>query len=520
MTKITVDTAAPGPDLDMGRFVCIGQAGWTDRPIPVEHTESLRNLKMKFIRLFVQEYFHVHPRRGVYEWGRLDKAIEAVLACGAKPVMCICIKPKVLFPDANERSVHPRSYAEWRRLIRAMVRHCNVEKKHGIEYWEVGNEPDIGGGGGCPYLFTPEDYPVYYEQTVRAIRKADPAAKVGGPAIARSFSTPPSPAHPQGVAASPILPALLDRVVKKKLPLDFVSWHRYSDDPEEFRKSIRYVHGLLAERGLKCETSLNEWNIGLRANMMMHLGHPEYQPCFVIDVVNAMIEEGLSNACYWHIRSLNIGMGGMDFLGATEKGVVYAANYNSNLLAVFDSQGNARPVYYAFKMLSRLAGRRAAVGYSGGNARALAAYDAENDSVAVLVWNFAKAECRAEKVRLAIKVKRGVYSLCEYRLDAKCPGNTEDERLKTVRWVDYTPETEEFLETLELPPYGVAMLRLKFRGCPSKPAAQAPAARRGPDHNDVTAESTAVTTRKRAWPQSRAVNGRPSAVAARRKTRR
>ena len=67
MTKITVDTAAPGVDLDIGRFVSIGQAGWTERPIPVEHVESLRNLKMKFIRLFVQEYFHVHPRRGVYE---------------------------------------------------------------------------------------------------------------------------------------------------------------------------------------------------------------------------------------------------------------------------------------------------------------------------------------------------------------------------------------------------------------------------------------------------------------------
>lgn len=486
MTEIIVDTGQLGEDLDIGRH-SIGQGGLSDRSTVAMHADELRNLNPKYIRLFVQEYYHVYPDHGVYDWRKLDESVKAILDVGAQPVMCICFKPKVLFPKVDETIVHPDSYEEWQTLISEMVRHYNVKKKCGIQYWEVANEPDLGGGGGCPYLFTPESYPIYYEKTVRAIREADPAAKVGGPAIARSFSTPPSPAHPSGVAASPLLPAFLEAVAAKELPLDFVSWHRYSDDPEEFRKTIHYVEGLLQQNGLSCETTINEWNIGLRGNVMKHHRHPEYQPCFVIDVIKIMIDEGVSSSCYWQLRNLPVRKGLLDFLGEKELGIINAANHSHNRISVFDNQGVARPVYFAFKLLSRLVGRRARAEHSGGNAKSLATYDPELDAVNVLVWNFATEKCRREEVRLRVKVKRGVYNLAQYLLDAKTTGNAEDQRLEVIDWQDNTEETDEIGESLELEPYGVRMIRLKFRGCPSLKAATPAAPARSPDQRPVTA---------------------------------
>lgn len=487
MATITVDSRTLGDDLDIGRF-SIGQGGLSDLPTVADHAHELRNLNLKYIRLFVQEYYHVYPDHGVYDWRKLDKAVDAILDIGAKPVMCLCLKPRVLFPKLDDTVVHPERYDEWQTLIAEMVRHYQVDKQAGIQYWEVGNEPDIGGGGGAPYLFTPEDYILYYEKTVEAVRRADPAAKVGGPAIARSFSTSPSPAHPSGVEASPLLPAFLEAVARKKLPLDFVSWHRYSDDPEEFRKTIHYVKGLLRRYNLSCETTINEWNIGLRGNQMKHLQHPEYQPCFMLDVTRIMIDEGVTSGGYWQLRNLPVRKGLLDFLGEKENGCINAANYHHNLISVFDNQGVARPVYFAFKLLSRLTGKKAEVACSEGPAKALASYDPDQDAVNILLWNFAPVDCRKAEVALRIKVKRGSYSRVVWRLDAKTTGNAEDERLKIIEWVDYTDEADEFDSVVHLEPYDVLMIRMKFRGCPSLKAAKPAASVRRPVERDVIAQ--------------------------------
>src|SRR5205085_3744235 len=142
--------------------------------------------------------------------------VDTILKTGEKPLMCICFKPKVLFPTINHNIVDPNAYPEWKNLISAMVRHYQ-KRGDGIEYWEIANEPDIGESGGCPYRFTSENYPRYYQHTAAAILRADPEARVGGPAVANS--------------RSPILPALLEFCHTNNAPIHFVSWHIYSSDP-------------------------------------------------------------------------------------------------------------------------------------------------------------------------------------------------------------------------------------------------------------------------------------------------
>jgi len=70
---------------------------------------------------------------------------------------------------------------------------------------------DIGEDGGCPYRFKPDSYVRYYQHTAAAILRAEPEARVGGPALAN--------------VRSPLLPALLDAAQTNRTPVHFVSWH-------------------------------------------------------------------------------------------------------------------------------------------------------------------------------------------------------------------------------------------------------------------------------------------------------
>ena len=181
--ELVVDTTQTIGEIDLTRYA-LGQGGLSEKPMIDAHIDQLARLQPRTIRLFVQEYFDLYPEPGRYHWDTLDHSIEAILATGARPLLCLCFKPRVLFPKIEQDVVHPTSYKEWEKLVFELVKHCNQRRRYGVEYWEVGNEPDIGKDGGCPYRFKPEDYVAYYTRTANAILRADPKARVGGPALA------------------------------------------------------------------------------------------------------------------------------------------------------------------------------------------------------------------------------------------------------------------------------------------------------------------------------------------------
>lgn len=204
--------------------------------------------------------------------------------------MCLCFKPRVLFPAIDQRQVEPNDYDAWEKLVYELVRHYSQRHPGRVRYWEVGNEVDIGESGGCPYLFQPDSYVRHYRHTAAAILRADPDARVGGPALAS--------------VRSPILPALLAACDRERIPLHFLSWHIYSSSPTAIRNTIEYARSLLKEHpGLKpVETILDEWNMNLSDPPM----NPAFQPCFVLETAWQMKEAGLDWSCYYHIRDYHV----------------------------------------------------------------------------------------------------------------------------------------------------------------------------------------------------------------------
>ena len=108
----------------------------------------------------------------------------------------------------------PKDYAKWEELVYNFAKH--LVDRYGVNevsqwYFEVWNEPNIDFWTGEPKQAT---YFELYDHAARAIKRADPRLRVGGPATAQAAWIPEMIAHS----------------VEARVPLDFVSTHVYGND--------------------------------------------------------------------------------------------------------------------------------------------------------------------------------------------------------------------------------------------------------------------------------------------------
>ena len=306
----------------------------------------------------------------------------------------------------------------------------------GIQYWEITNEPDMGEDGGCPYRFKPDNYNTYYKHTAAAVLRADPTARVGGPALANW--------------KSPILPSFLDFCDREKVPVHFVSWHGYSNDPQSFRRSTEGVKKLLAMHpSLHVETMLNEWNLAL---MKPDADNLAVQPAFVVETIWNMIEAGLDYSCYYHIRDYHVEPATFSKF-MSPHGVAFMASWWNSMPqydGLFDFQDEVRPAYFAFKLLARVTGQRVQLEATG--VHALAAIDKEYELENVLVWNYSDAPV---KTTVEFRGLTGKTKVERVKLDARDVRTDETARLKFQPAQTLTPEDNKREVTME--PYGVEL---------------------------------------------------------------
>jgi xylan 1,4-beta-xylosidase len=174
----------------------------------------------------------------IYDWTITDRIFDTYIERKMKPLVQIGFMPQALSshpepyrhhwkPGDNYNDIYlgwaypPKDYAKWSALVYQWVRHC-VQKYGAPEVeswlWEVWNEPNIGYWKG-----TPEEYHKLYDYSVDAVKRALPAARVGG-----ADSTGPASDR-----AATFLRNFLDHVVHGKNyatgktggPLDFISFH-------------------------------------------------------------------------------------------------------------------------------------------------------------------------------------------------------------------------------------------------------------------------------------------------------
>lgn len=372
---LVIDTTRALEPIDLTRYA-LGQGGLSEQPMIGDRADQIRQLHPQTINFFVQEYFDLYPAQHQYHWTTLDKAIETILATGAKPIMNLTFKPRILYPQINDAIVAPTSWTEWEELIYQLVRHCNDARKFGIQYWLIGNEGDIGESSGCPYKFSPQNYLTYYRHTTMAIRRADSTAKVGGPA----------PANYKSPVGSAMVDALINSAAREEVPFDFLCFHGYSNDPRDFWNEIDYMKSKLAGRPqlAHVETMIDQWNMSLNNPIL----DTAFQPAFILEATLGFYQRGLTRSSYYQIRDYFVDpVVFSKFMSL--RGTAFMAHWWNTMPqydGLYDNQNRLRPAYYAFLLLNHIRGQRLAVNGTNSHVRALAA--ASDAWINVLLWNF------------------------------------------------------------------------------------------------------------------------------------
>ena len=146
----------------------------------------------------------------------------------------------------------PKDFKKWAVICEHIIRHYNYGWANGfeynIQYWEIWNEPDLDEDKPIVRTWggTREQFFDLYEITAKHLKSCFPELKIGGPAICgrvdwgRDF---------------------LLEMQKREVPIDFFSWHIYTNSVPHVIRRAKSVKEAMIESGYgDAESILNEWN--------------------------------------------------------------------------------------------------------------------------------------------------------------------------------------------------------------------------------------------------------------------
>lgn len=201
--------------------------------------------------------------KNVYDWADLDKRLDFMKKVGCEFIACISYMPQPLDAVPNgERHSYPRNWDEFGDLVYAAVRHC-ADRGTPVKSWEVWNEFNTGWMVDPPGWDHLKTYLTLYDTCWRAVKRADPHAWIGGPALASGPWDQNDPRGP-GVNGEKFMRGLLKHCEETGAPLDFISWHEYFQSYGTMRNEAEQIRKYVAEypkvkKQVK-EYAVTEWN--------------------------------------------------------------------------------------------------------------------------------------------------------------------------------------------------------------------------------------------------------------------
>ena len=190
-----------------------------------------------------------------YDFRRTDDYLQAIVNAGSRIVYRL---GESIEHSRRKYYVNPpKDYGKWAGICCGIIRHYNEGWANGprldIPYWEIWNEPE-----NRPTMWTgnDEDYFRLYETAAKAIKSRWPNLKVGGPSLGYTGQLKGGRFEP-----GEFLLHFLERCKERALPLDFFSWHLYTDDPSECMVRAKGIRAALDRLGFTAtELHFNEWN--------------------------------------------------------------------------------------------------------------------------------------------------------------------------------------------------------------------------------------------------------------------
>lgn len=187
-----------------------------------------------------------------YDFACTDEYIAVTLEAGTETFYRL--GQKIEHEIRKHHTLPPADFRKWAEICEHIIRHYNEGWADGfhynIRYWEIWNEADLDGDDSPnkrTWGGTAEQYFGLYEITAKHLKSCFPHLKIGGPALAHSIND--------------WAERFLGHAEKKRVPLDFFSWHIYCTTPEKMMEKNARVQALLERHGFGgVENILNEWN--------------------------------------------------------------------------------------------------------------------------------------------------------------------------------------------------------------------------------------------------------------------
>jgi hypothetical protein len=211
----------------------LAQGGEDQKDMVVPVINEVKDLKPEYIRIdHIYDAYKVVSRNDgqlTYDWARLDGAVDSILKTGAKPMLSLSYMPEAI--SKGDILALPNDWNDWGAVVQATIEHYSGRSQKNIDgvAYEVWNEPDLFGS----YKTSGEkNYLDMYEASARAASRVRDTNlfEIGGPAVTALYQN--------------WLEKIINFVDQKNLRLDFVSWHRYSTDLDQFAKDANQARDL------------------------------------------------------------------------------------------------------------------------------------------------------------------------------------------------------------------------------------------------------------------------------------
>jgi len=187
-----------------------------------------------------------------YDFRATDIYLKQIMDTGAKIIYRLGVS--IEHPKLKYYVNPPSDFGKWAKVCLNIARHYNEGWADGfnmgIEYWEVWNEPDMQAEkreDDTMWAGTPKQYCDLYAATSKLFKKEMPYVNIGGYAAA--------------YLRQDYFPMFLQYVKDNGLPLDFFSWHIYTESVKAIQNTANYVREILDKYGFaNTKSILDEWN--------------------------------------------------------------------------------------------------------------------------------------------------------------------------------------------------------------------------------------------------------------------
>ncbi len=361
---------------------------WSLKPI----NSKVKALKPEYIRIdHIYDFYDIvqgSPGNLTFNFSKLDRIINEILATGAKPYISLSYMPPAI--SRGDIIDQPVYWQDWQRVVQATVQHISGTRGISDVYYEVWNEPDLFGKWK---YYGNKNYLTLYTYAVRGATntKGTQPFKIGGPATTAFYKN--------------WVDALLKHAAKNNLRLDFISWHRYTTDIQQYRRDAQDARQLLSQYpqfdGLT-EVQITEW------------GH-ESDNHF-----------GYDN----RFAAAHTVAGAINMIGLVDRGFVFEIQDGNDpngktywgrwgLLTSPKTQGVPKPRYQALKLLNKLAGQRLQLLGQGSWVKGVAVKTPDK-KVQMVIANFDPKGRHAESVPITFtNIDPGKYLIKTQRLSGR-----------------------------------------------------------------------------------------------------